>query len=86
MVSAFVAATDAAVPKIPNLCDRIKCDTTVKVPVCGSNGNYFKAFENACEMRLHNCNKGQRKIFVSLLLISIKLFIYLFISNRIRSC
>lgn len=62
MISVIVAATDAAPPKTQNLCDRIKCDTTEKVPVCGSNGNIYKAFANSCDMRLYNCNKGESKI------------------------
>lgn len=64
MVSAIIAAANAAAPKIQNLCDRIKCDSTDSVAVCALNGNHYKVFDNACELRKHNCNKGQSKIFI----------------------
>lgn len=64
MLTAFIAATDAAIPKAQNLCDRIKCDTAEKAPTCATNGQQYKVFNNSCQLRLYNCNKGQRKFSI----------------------
>ncbi|KAJ6646776.1 hypothetical protein Bhyg_01990 [Pseudolycoriella hygida] len=56
---AFIASTEAG-RKSNNLCDRITCDEADNVKVCAMNGPLYKVFENACEMRKFNCNKGQR--------------------------
>lgn len=64
LVSAFIAAIEAAAPKNPkNLCDRIICDETDSEKVCAMNGYHYKVFDNSCELRKYNCNKGQSKSF-----------------------
>jgi len=60
IIAIAIAVTEAAVPKAQNLCDRIKCDTAEKALTCATNGKIYKAFENPCEMKIYNCNKGER--------------------------
>lgn len=62
MIIAFIAAIDAASPKSQNLCDKIRCNEDENVKVCGMSGGHYKVFENGCELRKYNCNKGQSKI------------------------
>ncbi len=61
LVPAFIAAIDAAAPQSHNLCDRIRCDDNDTVKVCGTNAGVYKVFENSCELRKFNCNRGQSK-------------------------
>jgi len=60
LIAIAIAVAEAAIPQAQNLCDRIKCDTTEKALTCSFNGKIYKAFQNPCEMRIYNCNKGER--------------------------